>query len=84
MQTTAHTLDKENSLATATAITDVEGVLKESEFSAKELRVCISSTSVEALQEGLSRYGADVMVYCGLGSEHYDVSVPNYFIFESE
>ena len=44
-----------------------------SEFKNKEMRVCISSTSSEAVEEGLSRHGADVMVYCGLGSEHYEV-----------
>ena len=73
VQVTAFTLDEDNSLATANAIADVERVLEQSEFKTKELRVCISSTSAEALEEGLRRHGADVMVYCGLGSEHYDV-----------
>ena len=56
MQATAYTLDEENTLATANAITDVERVLEDSAFNAKELRVCTSSTAVEAAQEGLSRY----------------------------
>ena len=81
MQATAYTLDEENTLATANAITDVERVLEDSAFSAKELRVCTSSTAVEAAQEGLSRYGADVMVYCGLGSKHYDVSTLTHRLF---
>ena len=72
-QATAFTLDEQNSLATASAIGDVERALEQSEFKNKEMRVCISSTSSEAVEEGLSRHGADVMVYCGLGSEHYEV-----------
>ena len=70
---TAFTLDEENNLTSASAIADVERVLEESEFKDKEMRVCISSTSTEAMAEGLCRYGADVMVYCGLGSKHYEV-----------
>ena len=86
MQATAYTLDEDNNLATATTITDVERVLEDSPFSVKELRVCTSSTAVEGVQEGVSRYGADVMVYCGLGSKHYDVSALTHrlFVFESE
>ena len=66
-------VEEDNGVATISMIGNVEKEIKKTHaeyFSGKGLRVCISSSTSD---NTLIEKGADIMVYAGKGSQHYDV-----------
>jgi hypothetical protein len=63
----------DNKFSRIRSISDVQTTLRNA-LAARAARICVSSTEVEKLTEGLSRHGADIMVLSGLGTKQYDVA----------